>query len=289
MKKWGYLAPILVILAGICWGVIGIFTRKLSEANLDAIQITELRCLVASLILIIFLLITDRKKLSISIKDFWMFIGTGILSIAFFNICYFFCIQISTLSIACILLYTSPCFVMIISCIVFREMFTVQKFISLLISSLGCAFVVGIFAEKLQISALGLIVGLGSGLGYALYSIFGRIALKKYSWLTVITYTFLVASIALLPFCHPYEVYRAIINSSSVAIRTVFLGIFSTLLPFLLYTKGLEHMETSKAALLTFVEPVVATIVGAIIFKESFSTYNTVGIVLIMISIRCLL
>ena len=67
--------------------------------------------------------------------------------------------------------------------------------------------------------------------------------------------------------------------------NTLLLGFLSTLLPFVCYTKGLAHMETGKAAILTFVEPVVATILSTAVFMESFTTNNAAGIVLIMASL----
>ena len=59
----------------------------------------------------------------------------------------------------------------------------------------------------------------------------------------------------------------------------------STLMPFLLYTKGLEHIDTGKAALLTFVEPAVATIISVTVFHEEFTRYIGIGIVLVILSI----
>lgn len=285
IKRWHLIAPIFIMLAGFCWGLIGIFSRSLSGAELNPIQITLLRCMVTLILLVVILLAKDRQKLRVSFRDIWMFIGTGVCSIAFFNICYFISIGESTLSIACILLYTAPCFVMLMSCIFFHEKFTRQKLLALVLAFAGCCLAVGVFGEKLQTTPLGLLVGLGSGFGYALYSIFARVALRKYSWLTVITYTFLLASIALIPFSHPTEIFAVFGKSPSALTNAIALGVLSTLFPFLLYTKGLEHMETGKAALLTFVEPLVATMVGVLVFQEKFTVFVIGGGALIMLAI----
>ena len=93
------------------------------------------------------------------------------------------------------------------------------------------------------------------------------------------------ASIALFPFCKPSEIFNIAVSENTVILHIVLLGVLSTLLPFLLYTKGLEHMDTGKAALLTFVEPVVATIIGIIVFHEIFTRYIAIGIVLVVLSI----
>ena len=79
------LAPFLIILAAVCWGTIGIFTRELQAAGFTSVQITAARCAVTALCVVTALLLTDREKLKIAPKDIWLFIGTGLLSIVFFN------------------------------------------------------------------------------------------------------------------------------------------------------------------------------------------------------------
>lgn len=288
-KNWRLAAPVIIIFAGVSWGIIGLFSKPLSSSGFDSLQITELRCLVTAAALIIFLLIVNRRLLIINLRDIWIFLGTGLLSIAFFNISYFICMKESTLSVACTLLYTGPCFVMLMSCIFFHEKFTVQKLTAIILALLGCAFTTGLIGSGgVRITFYAIVSGLCSGFGYSLYSIIGRIALKKYSWLTVITYTFTVAAIVLLPICKPAHMFDLAISSSSIIFNILMLGVLSTTLPFLLYTKGLEHMETGRASLLTFVEPVIATIISAAVFHELFGFNNVVGIVLIVISIMIL-
>lgn len=279
-------APIFVILAGVCWGIIGIFTRTLSENGFSSIQITTSRCAVTAICLTVYLILVDKDKLKIDIKDIWYFLGTGIGSIVFFNICYFITIEETTLSVAAILLYTAPCFVVMLSAIFFKEKITFQKLIALCMAFFGCMLITGIIGgQSLKLTSVGLLTGIGSGVGYALYSIFGSIALRKYHTITVTTYTFIVATLSILPFSHVTGMTEIIINSKVVLINVLLLGIVSTLIPFLLYTKGLQNMEAGKASVMAFVEPMVATIVGIIIFGEQINIQNILGIGLIFISV----
>lgn len=280
------LAPAFVILAGICWGIIGLFSRNLSSGGFSSVQITTTRCVVTAVVLTAFLLLMDRGKLKIQLKDFWIFIGTGIFSIAFFNICYFTTIKLATLSVASILLYTAPGFVIILSAILFKEKITSRKLTSLILAFAGCVLVTGIIGGGGSgVRGLAILTGLGSGIGYGLYSIFGSIALKKYHPFTVTAYTFIVASIGLLPFSKPTELLTLAFNNQLLLVNILFLGLLSTLLPFLLYTKGLEHMEAGKASVMAFVEPMVATMIGIMIFKEQLTVQNTLGILLIFLSV----
>ena len=292
-KKWSILAPLCVISAGILWGIIGLFSNYLAAAGFSSIQITFLRCLVTSVSLLLFSLVFDRGLLKIRLKDIWMFIGTGVFSIAFFNISYFTCISHSTLSVASTLLYTGPCFVMIISCFIFKEKFTLKKGVSLAGAVAGCAFITGLIggAHGVSITPFAFATGLCAGLGYGLYSIFGSIALKKYQPLTVTIYTFSIAALALVPICDIPNIIDLSLessSSSSVILFIVMLGIISTLLPFALYTMGLSHMETSRASILTFIEPVCAALISIFVFHEPFGINHAIGMIAIIGSVSIL-
>lgn len=62
-------------------------------------------------VMVLFLALTRRDLLKIKLRHIWYFIGTGIISLALFNLCYFTVIELSQASIAVVLLYTSPIFV----------------------------------------------------------------------------------------------------------------------------------------------------------------------------------
>ena len=272
--------PVFQILAaGFGWGIIGVFSRPLSAAGLSAVQITAVRSVIVAAGMAVYLLCTDRSQLGIRLRDIWMFLGSGLLSIVFFNICYFLTIQQATLAAASILLYTAPCFVLLLSALLFGERITLQKLAALALAFAGCALVSGFTGG--QMSRMAVLTGVGSGLGYALYSIFGSIALKRYRPFTVIFYTFLIASAGLLPFSDAGHILEVVGSGGGVLANALALGFLSTFLPFVFYTSGLECMEAGKASVLAFAEPLVATLAGIVIFKEALQLQNALGIVLI--------
>lgn len=276
-------AALCVIVAASLWGLIGIFTRSLTDAGLSAMQITEVRCSVTAFCIFVILAVFDRKLLRISPKDIWMFLGTGILSIAMFNVLYFTATTMVTLSMAAVLLYTAPCFVMVMSVIFFKERITRRKVLALIAAFCGCALTAGVLGGLGSVNALGIAVGVGSGFGYALYSIFGKVALKRYHPFTITFYTFLVAAVALLPFSDVTEIASA--ASSGSATMMLALGVLITLVPYFLYTYGLNRMDAGKAAVIAFVEPMVATVVGFVLFGEELGMAELLGIALILMSV----
>ena len=117
MKKF---APILILIAGVLWGSMGLFVRTLNAQGLASMEIVGLRATVTVVALFLFLLLFDRKLFKICWKDLWCFLGTGICSIVFFNFCYFKAITLTSLSVAAILLYTAPAIVMVLSYFLFQ-------------------------------------------------------------------------------------------------------------------------------------------------------------------------
>ncbi len=149
---------------------------------------------------------------------------------------------------------------------------------------LGLALVTGAFSNTNKISAIALLFGLGSGLGYALYSIFGKFLVDKYSAITITTYTFVVATVFSIPFSGIVQKAELIVSPKGI-ILALSLALISTVLPFLLYTKGLSGMEAGKASILATVEPFVATIIGVTFFKETMTASKIIGMLMVLLAI----
>ena len=197
--------------------------------------------------------------------------------------CYFQAITLTSLSVAAVLLYTAPAIVMVLSFFLFKEKITGRGVLSLAMTILGCVLVTGAFTSGGRISGPGLLAGLGAGAGYALYSIFSRYALEKgYHSLTITFYTFLIASAASFLLSRGGRVVSAVFQSGEMLAFCCIFGILCTVVPYLAYTAGLNHMENSRASIVASVEPVAATVLGAAVFHERITPSETAGIVLVL-------
>lgn len=281
MKSRSYL---YIIAAAALWGLIGIFVKTIAAQGFTSMQIVALRSLASAACITLVVLYKGLSSLRVSLKDCWMFIGTGIFSLVFFNFCYFNCIQRSSLAVAALLLYTAPIFVMLMSLLFFGEKFTTKKAVALVATFSGCACVTGAFSGSINLTWQGLIYGLGSGFGYALYSIFGKFAVQKYSSLTITAYTFYFASLAALPLADFDSAATAKFDYVTV-LGSLGLGLVCAVIPYLLYTKGLEQVEPGQASILATIEPFVAATMGILLFAEPMTVSKAVGMLLIFCSI----
>ena len=125
-------AYISIISGASLWGLIALFFKFLTACGFSPLQIVALRVLFAAVLMTAVIFKIDPKLLKIRWRDSWLFIGTGIFSLVFFNYCYFRSIESSSISIAVLLLYTAPVFVMLLSIFLFREKFTRCKMLALL-------------------------------------------------------------------------------------------------------------------------------------------------------------
>ena len=277
------IGTLLIIIAGIFWGSMGIFVRRLNAEGFGSIQIVAIRLTLAALLFCIILLIKDRRGFKISPKDIPLFLGLGLGSILFFTICYFTAITLMSLSTAAILLYTSPVWIMLMSIVYFKEKMNVRKIIALTAAFAGCILVSGISGGQMTLS--GFLIGLGAGIGYGLYSILGTVALKKYSPFTVTTYTFVIAALGSWIICRPKDMILKFSASSNTGLLIAFCfltAVITAVIPFLCYTLGLQSVEASKAGIMATIEPLVATVIGVVVFTEPLTILSGLGIILIL-------
>lgn len=278
-------ASIFVVASGVLWGLIAIFIKGLSAGGFSSLEISSVRLIGATVMFGIFILITDRNKLKIRPRDIWMFIGTGIVSVMLFNILSFYTMIQAGASISTVLLYSSPVFVMLMSAIFFKEKVTLNKILALILTVLGCALVSGVFGGTGKLTLLVCLTGLGSGFFYALYSIFGRVALSRYDSATVSFWTFACGAVASLFITDFRHVGNLLSAKPVLLIHCVGIVIISTILPYLLYTAGLVSIEPGKAAILVTIEPVVGSLLGICVYHEPLNWGKTLGICLVIAAI----
>lgn len=285
MKK--YLPHICVLASGVLWGLIGIFNRRLTGAGLSVGSIVLIRNFGSMLVLGVLFLLKDPKIFRIKARHIPIFLGTGVVSVLLFTLCYFTCQKLCSLAVAAVLLYTSPAFVVILSAILWKDKITKRKLIALLLAFLGATLVTGLWSGDASVTAWGAALGVASGLFYGLYSIFGRYALAHYKPFTVTFYTFLFAGLGALAALRPAEL-AAGFATPGVALTALGLIAVCTVAPYLLYTYGLAGMDSGKAAILASVEPVTAAIVGVLAFGEPMRAAVLLGLACILLCVYIL-
>ena len=285
-KTKGKKAAVPVIAAAMLWGTYGSFLTAITARGMNANVVNFLRFASTSLPILAYLLIKDRAALRVKKKDLWLFAANGLASILFFTACYAAAIRETKIATAAALLYTAPAIVLLLSALLFSEKLTPRKIVCVLLSVLGCALVSGLGSGGAALNLRGLLLGLGAGLGYALYSIFSRLIQQKgYSTYTNVCWTFLIAAAAYLAIALGDGTAAQIVCLPGAALLSVVCGLFTGLLAYLLYTAGLRELEPSRAAQLATIEPVFAALLGAVLFSQRLSLPELLGVALVVAAV----
>lgn len=275
--------------AGASWGGIGFFARNLEGVGVSPEGTIVLRCGVAAICFGILILLTDPAQFRVHPRDFWCFFGTGILSLFFFTFCYFNALPLIGVSVSAALLYTAPTIVTLLSALLFKERMTTVKWCAVALAFLGCGLASGITEGIGSASVKGILLGLGSGLGYALYTIFSRYAMRRgYSGSTINFYSSLLACLAAAVIWGNADLFRAAVSSPRAVFLFLGIGSVSGFLPYLLYTYSLTGLENGKASVLCSSEPIVAAIVGVCFFEERLTVAAVLGVLAVIGSILLL-
>ena len=279
-------AALAVIASAMLWGTYGSFLTVIEARGMNADVINFLRFASTSLPILLYLLVKKREALHVKKKDLWLFAANGLASILFFTSCYAAAIRETKIAVAAALLYTAPAIVLLLSALLFGEKITPRKLLCILLSVLGCALVSGLGSGGATLTARGLLLGLGAGLGYALYSIFSRLIQQRgYSTFTNVCWTFLIAAAAYLAISAVKGNASQIADLPAAALLSVVCGLLTGLLAYLLYTAGLREMEPSRAAQLATIEPVFAALLGVLLFRQSLSVTECLGIALVVTAV----
>ncbi|SES93327.1 Threonine/homoserine efflux transporter RhtA [Oceanobacillus limi] len=278
------IAYFVTILGASFWGLTGLFVESLYHFGFTPWEVVAIRLTSATIILIPIISIFSPKHLKVKIKHLPHFFGLGVGSIVLFNWLYFTVMEQTSMSIAVVLLYTSPIFVSILSKLFFNEVITGKKVMALIMTLIGCSFVIKLFPiGDATVSLSSILLGLLSAFFCGLYSIIGKSVSKYYNFLTITTYTLLTGSLFIFPTSRLWE-KAAILQQVDVWLNVAGVAIISTILAYILYTFGLSYIESSKAAILGSVEPIIAILIGVILFGDSLTPWQIAGIVMVISS-----
>ncbi|MFS8493272.1 MAG: EamA family transporter, partial [Limnochorda sp.] len=243
-----------VLAAATLWGTLGLFGKRLYQAGLSPVEVVSVRAAVAFLGLALWML-PRAGRLRIRWRDLPFFAAYGLISIGLFYVLYFAAIEAAPVSVAAALLYTAPAWVVLLTWLLGGARPGVGELTALGLALVGVFLVTGAGQALLggeSLSARAVALGLGSGLTYGLYSIFGKRALRRYPPETAVFYAFAFGALALAVAAPPWQ---ALAHHREVWGLLVLLGLVPTLGAYLLYTWGLSALPAPTASLLATIEP----------------------------------
>ncbi len=277
MKKseiHGYLS---ILVGATLWGISSVVAKSLFLIGLPPAELVLIRLTLATLALALVLFFFDRKRMFISLKDLPYFLILGFVGVAGMQFTYYYTISKIHVGPAILLQYISPIWVSLYAFLFQREPLSKGKITSLLLAVLGCYFLVGGYRiDLLRLNKIGIVSGLIGSLFFTFYMLFGEKGLKKYNPWTLILYGFGFAALFYSILISPMKVIAGG-YSFKIWMAFFYIAIFSTLIPFGLYFKGIERIRSTRASITATWEPVVAGMAAYFALGEALLPLQVLG------------
>ncbi len=277
MKK-GEIRGYLYILVGTTlWGVSSVVAKSLFNIGLPPAELVQIRLTLAAFTLLLILLIFDSKRIIISLKDLPYFFVLGFVGVAGVQFTYYYTISKIHVGPAVLIQYLSPIWISLYAFTFQKEPLTRGKITVLLLAVLGCYFTVGGYRmDLLRLNRIGIVSGLISSLFFSFYALYGEKGLRKYDPWTLILYGFGFGAVFYWILISPMKVITGG-YSFKIWIAFLYIAIFSTLIPFGLYFKGIERVRATRASIAATWEPVVAGITAHFVLGEVLFSLQVLG------------
>lgn len=272
-------SKLMIIISMIIFGTIGIFRKYIP---MSSELIAMMRGMIGSLFLILVILIKKEKISWNTIKKhFFLIVLSGAL-LGFNWILLFEAYQYTSVATATLCYYMAPIFVIAVSPILFKEKLTVKKIICVIVSLIGMVFVSGILNVGFNISELkGVVFGLIAAIFYATVVIMN----KKINDIAAFDRTImqlLTAAIILLPYNILTGQFDGVTITSHVIVLLIFVGVVHTGIAYALYFGSIKDIKAQTAAIFSYIDPIVAIILSAVVLQEAIGIYEVIGAILVL-------
>jgi drug/metabolite transporter, DME family len=289
----GYL---YIASAAFLWGVAATlgraaFTGRLQPKGqalrpIDPLILSQSRTTFSFIVLMVALvLLRGWNRLRLPVSDFLRMFVLGIFGVAASNYLYYLAIQRTNVATAIILQYTAPILVLLYTVARGLQKPTVQRISAVGLAVTGIALVIGIFGSSgFHLDAIGVIAALGAAFSFAFYNVGGHSILARYDRWTVLLYVIFSASLFWIVVNPPWKIAGAHYSVDQWLFLLVF-SLISVLAPFSLYFAGLQHVEPTRAIVVSCLEPVFSIVIAAVALGEVMRPLQTFGIVLVLVAI----
>lgn len=283
------LAYGLMALAAVMWASSGTFTELALDAGARVMQVTVFASVFTTMILLPAIGVFDPRSLWIRRKDFLPMLVFSLITGTFFAIAWYMCIDLTGVATAVVLLYAYPSIVTVASVFLLGEKLTLGKALALPLTFIGCILVAG--ASDLEagfsFNLAGIALGIYTALAAAVYYIWGKKFLDKYSANTVILYMTVLSIPGIVLIANPMTILENHISGEAWAYIFA-IGLFPGTIGFVVSMVALRYIEASKASIVASIEPVAAVVIAVLVIADVITLLQGVGVGLVFVGVLLL-
>ena len=277
MKK-GIHPRILLIASMAIFGTIGLFVRRIPVSSGE---LALYRAVLAAGLIAVFLLVTQQKIPFRNLgKEIPLLLASGV-AMGINWILLFEAYKYTTVSVATLSYYFAPVIVTLVWPVLFKEKLTGKQIICFVMSTLGLVLITGIGAVGGGSDLVGILFGLGAAVFYATVILLNKF-IRNVEGIHRTFLQFLAAIVVLLP----YVLFTGGFTLGDLDgigwVNLLIVGLIHTGVTYCMYFTSLKELPGQKAAILSYIDPLVAVLISVTILGETMTLWQVIGGILIL-------
>ncbi|NSL51843.1 DMT family transporter [Calidifontibacillus erzurumensis] len=278
----GIIGCLCLLLAAGMWGGMYVVSKYVLE-YISPFVLLWFRYILAFAVLWLFWTLKDKQM--VEKKDMPFIIWLGFTGYIVSNGCGFIGTHLSNAHIGALISSSSPVFTLILAYLLNKELLSWRKILSIILATCGLFLVVGLEEGERSGSFFGNLLLIIGAVSWALYCVNIKKINRKYSTLTITTFSTGIALLLVTPVMLLDIEKQDLINLKDIQIQAgiLYLGIIATTAAFYLWNKGMELMEAGIGSIFYFFAPVIGGLLGFIFLGEKISNSFIFGGLLIFI------
>lgn len=260
------------------FGTLGLFVRNIPVSSGE---LALYRAVLAALLIAVFLLMTKQKIPFANIKkEVPLLLASGV-AMGINWILLFEAYKYTTVSVATLSYYFAPVIVTVVCPILFREKLTAKQIACFVMSTLGLVMITGIGEIGGGKDLIGILFGLGAAVFYATVILLNKF-IKNVEGIHRTFWQFLSAIVILIPYVIMTSGVTVVSMNVTGWVNLLIVGLIHTGVTYCLYFSSLKELPGQKAAILSYIDPLVAVLISVTILGETMTVWQVIGGILIL-------
>lgn len=268
----------MLIISMVIFGTLGIFTRNIA---ISSGELALYRAILAAVLIFVYLIVTKQKTDFRSIKKELLLLLLSGTAMGINWILLFEAYKYTTISAATLSYYFAPVIVIVACPILFKEKLSGRQMICFLMSALGLVLITGIGDLRNDNDFIGILFGLGAALFYAAVILLNKF-IKNVEGIYRTFLQFISAIVILIPYVKMTSGVTLGNLNFTGWVNLLIVGFIHTGITYCMYFSSLKELPGQKAAILSYIDPLVAVLISVAILGETMTIWQAIGGVFIL-------
>jgi drug/metabolite transporter (DMT)-like permease len=284
VAKGSRAAVVAVVVSAACFATLGILQRWAYAAGAEPMSLLAVRFALAGAVMAAMQALRDPKSLRVSGGDLLRFAAMSLTGYGAASLCYAYAVGIIGPSVTTVLLYTYPAIVSVIGWLFLSERLPPRRIAAVALTFAGCALAAGVIGAGSRLAPLGIALGLGAGLGYAVFNVLSFRTMRRTPRLTLMAYTFTFSAVEMAVAAAVSGTIPSVARWAPSAWAVVALMVaVPTFAAIMLYLGGVQRMGAPRAAVVSTLELPFAVVFASLAFpSEQLRPIQLLGAVVVL-------